>query len=83
MDCRAMLWFLNCAEVGNWYTSWFAPAVGFTTSAQQAEQSRLAVTVAADDSDAVTFGDANRDVVEHHTGGKFEADTLGAEQVGH
>ena len=57
--------------------------VGFPSTAQQAEQRRLAVTIATNDTDAIAFRNTDGDVVENYAGRKFEADALGAKKVGH
>ena len=60
-----------------------SPAVWLHALGQQLEQSRLAIAVAADDSDSVALVYAYGNLVEDLFGRKFERDRFSAEQVSH
>jgi hypothetical protein len=50
---------------------------------EQPEQRRLAVAVAADDTDPVAFVEPEGDALEHHLGRVLEMEVLAAEEVRH
>jgi hypothetical protein len=58
-----------------------AAGVGVLTPGEQAQQRALAAPVAAHDTDALTGGDAQRDVVEQHPGAEGQPDALEVDQV--
>ena len=59
------------------------PPVRLQTSRQQAQQGRFALTIAADDADAVALTDAEAQRVEDHAGRELEMQGFGPEQVRH
>ena len=58
-------------------------AVGLEPTGEQLQQGRLAVAVAADDTDAVALVDAEGDLVEDGARRELEVQALGAEEVCH
>jgi hypothetical protein len=60
-----------------------AAGIRFDAPAQQAEEGRLAVSVAPDDADSIALIEADRDLVEDDTGGIFEVKGLGAQEMCH
>ena len=60
-----------------------ASLVGLHAAIKQGQQAGLAVTIAADDADAVAFVDAERHGIEDHLCGVLQVQGLGSEQKSH
>ena len=57
--------------------------VDLARAGEHAQQGGLAAAVAADDADAVTAADAERDGIEHLGGAEREGGALDGDEVGH
>ena len=60
-----------------------AAGVDLARALEHPQQGGLAATVAADDADAVTTADAERDGIEHLGGAEREGGALDGDEVGH
>ena len=59
------------------------PGVDVARAGEHAQERGLAAAVAADDADAVTAADAERDGIEHLGGAECEGGALDGDEVGH